>query len=171
MTETANISAETKLSGKYLTFALSGERYGFQILKVQEIIGVLPITRVPGTAGSVKGVINLRGKIIPIIDLRLKFSLAEAVYDEKTCIIVANVNMGSSLLLAGIIVDTVLEVLNFAQASIEPAPDYGSQLNTDSIIGLGRTADANVVILLDVNKIFSDSELKNFQGEENQASV
>lgn len=152
------------LAGKYLTFALKDEKYGIEILKVQELIGVMPMTRVPGHPDSIKGVINLRGKIIPIVDLRLKFNLEPIPYDDKTCIIVVNASIKGTELLVGIVVDTVLEVIPFNERQIEPAPNYGSHLNTETVLGLGRTSDSSVVILLDIEKGLEDQNFPKLDG-------
>lgn len=143
--------------GKYLAFAMSQERYGLEILKVQEIIGVVHITPVPRCPDYIKGVINLRGKIIPVFDLRMKFGLESIPYDEKTCIIVVHVNKGDQKIAIGIIVDTVLEVTSLTAADIEPAPNYGTQLDTSFITGMGKK-DGNLSILIDIEKVISDSE-------------
>ena len=145
-------------SGKYLTFALSKERYGLEILKVQEIIGVPNITKVPKCPSYIKGVINLRGKIIPVIDLRLKFKIDSIPYDEKTCIIVVTMQKSDQKISVGVIVDTVLEVVNFEPKHVEPAPDYGATLDTKFIIGLGRKENEIVNILIDIEKILSDGD-------------
>lgn len=142
------------LSGKYLTFALGNERYAFPILRVQEIIGMMHITQVPGTASFLKGVINLRGKVIPVIDLRLKFDMPPMAYNEKTCIVVVEVELeaDSGHVQMGVIVDTVLEVINLSTNNIERAPDYGVNLKIPFVLGIGRTEGESVVILVDVDK-------------------
>ncbi len=151
------------LAGKYLTFSLGQEKYGVEILKVQEIIGVMNITRVPRSPGAVKGVINLRGKIIPVIDLRLKFGMAEKEYDGKTCIIVVNLEIAGAKLPVGIVVDTVLEVTNFSAQEIEAAPDYGTSVNTNFILGMGQTRDASVAILVNIDRALNAEELAGIQ--------
>lgn len=143
------------LAGKYLTFSLSSERYGLEILKVQEIIGITNITRVPKCPPYIKGVINLRGKIIPLIDLRLKFGLRPVQYDHQTCIIVVHLKRGEQLLLIGLIVDTVLEVIDFANSEIETAPQYGTHIESSFIVGMGRKGEASLNILIDIEKVFS----------------
>lgn len=154
-------SSQINLAGRYLTFALSRERYGFEILKIQEIIGVTNITRVPKCPAYIKGVINLRGKIIPLVDLRLKFGLAPAPYNEKTCIIVVNIHLEEHHLSVGVIVDTVLEVVNFSQENIEPAPDYGTQLDSRFIIGMGRKPEGDLNILIDIERTLSNKDFEN----------
>lgn len=143
--------------GKYLTFTLAGEDYGIGILKVKEIIGIMSITTVPQTPDYIKGVINLRGKVIPVIDLRLKFALASTDYTERTCIIVVEIAGGSNSILMGILVDSVSEVLNIKSTDIEDTPNFGSRLNTDYILGMAKTG-GRVKILLDIDKVLSDNE-------------
>ncbi len=145
------------LAGKYLAFVLSQEKYGLQITKVQEIIGMMHITHVPRTANYLKGVINLRGKIIPVVDLRLKFGLPSIEPDDKTCILVVEVTLSGKSLAVGVIVDTVLEVLNFHVNQLEPAPEYGASLTTNFILGMGRSSTENVIILVDIEKALADT--------------
>ncbi len=140
--------------GKYLTFRLADEEYGIQILKVREINGIMEITSVPQMPMYMKGVINLRGKVIPVIDLRLQFGLAEAEYTEQTCIIV--VNVGREI---GIIVDTVSEVLDIDSENIEAPPDVGGAVDNSFILGMGKVGDA-VKILLDINNVLTTDELE-----------
>ena len=112
--------------GKYLTFSLAGEEYGIGILKVKEIIGMMSITTVPRTPIFVKGVINLRGKVIPVVDLRLKFGMEEMAYNERTCIIVVEIKGTGGSVLIGIVVDAVSEVLNIKGNDIEDTPTFGT---------------------------------------------
>jgi len=142
-----------QLEGKYLTFILADESYGLEILKVREIIGMMAITAVPRTPPFVKGVINLRGKVIPVIDLRLKFGISEVAHTEETCVIV--VDVGSVEM--GIIVDKVSEVLNIAAGEIEDTPSFGVSVDTDFILGLGK-ANGRVTILLDITRVMAGSE-------------
>jgi len=142
------------LEGKYLTFVLGDEEYGLEILKVREIIGLMDITPVPQTPVFIKGVINLRGKVIPVIDLRLKFGMEEAEPTEETCIIVVDIDDT----LMGILVDTVSEVLDIASGQIEPAPAFGSHISTEFILGMGKI-QGKVKILLDVGRVLSPEEL------------
>jgi purine-binding chemotaxis protein CheW len=139
--------------GKYLTFSLDSEEYGLEILKVREIIGIMDITSIPQMPGYVKGVINLRGKVIPVIDLRLKFGLEAAEYTEQTCIVV--VDVGS---LVGIIVDTVQEVLDIDASQIDPPPPLGASVDTTFIMGMGKVKD-DVKILLDIDQVLRSEEL------------
>jgi purine-binding chemotaxis protein CheW len=154
MTEaTLQARDSSQKAGKYLTFVLANEEYGLEILKVREIIGMMNITSVPRTPGFVKGVINLRGKVIPVIDLRLKFSMPEAQHTEETCIIVVNVGK----LEMGIIVDRVSEVLDIAGEEIEDTPSFGVSVDTRFILGMGK-ANGKVTILLDIDRVLSGSD-------------
>jgi purine-binding chemotaxis protein CheW len=144
----------TNREGKYLTFSLGEEEYGIGILKVKEIIGLLPITAVPRTPAYVKGVINLRGKVIPVIDLRIKFGMAEKGYNEKTCIIVVEIKGLNNSVLMGIVVDAVSEVLNIRAGEIEEAPRFGTNLELDYISGIAKI-NGGVKILLDIDKAIS----------------
>jgi purine-binding chemotaxis protein CheW len=152
------------IEGKYLTFLLGKEKYGVEILKVQEIIGVMTVTRVPRSPGCVKGVINLRGKIIPVIDLRLKFCMPEKDYDSKTCIIVVNLDVSGSKMPVGIVVDTVLEVSNLLAEEIEAAPDYGTAVETNFIMGMGQTKESQVTILINIDRALNAEELAGVAG-------
>lgn len=145
---------------KLLTFSLGEEGYGISILKVKEIIGMLDITQVPRTPSFIKGVINLRGKIIPIMDLRMKFGMDEKPYNERTCIIVLEIYMQGNERLLGVVVDTVAEVINIDAEEIEPAPQYGSKLEHNLIAGMGKIKD-RVVIILDIDEVvFCDEVVK-----------
>jgi purine-binding chemotaxis protein CheW len=142
-------------AGKYLTFILGNESYGIAVLKIREIIRVITITAVPQMPAYVKGVINLRGKIIPVVDLRLKFGLAKAETTERTCIIVVLVTLHSGVTSQmGLIVDGVEEVANIAAADIEETPDFGTKLDTDPILGMAKVWGV-VKTLLDVDKVVS----------------
>jgi len=144
--------------GKYLTFALAGEEYGIGILKVKEIIGLMTITTVPQTPTYVKGVINLRGKVIPVVDLRLKFGMEPMEYTDRTCIIVVEIRGAERTVLMGIVVDSVSEVLNIKGSEIEDTPNFGSKLNTAFILGMAKTNDS-VKILLDIDRVFREEDL------------
>ncbi len=153
------VKAMTIKTGKYLTFTLNEEEYGIGILKVKEIIGMMSITSVPRTPEFVKGVINLRGKVIPVMDLRLKFSMGEIPYTDRTCIIVVEIDSQDSTVLIGIVVDAVSEVLNIAEDEIEEAPAFGSRLDTDYILGMAKM-EGGVKILLDIDKVLSAKEIE-----------
>ena len=155
--QTASAETSLDIGGKYLTFLLDGEEHGVEILKVREIIGIMDITKVPQTPEFVEGVINLRGKVIPVIDLRTKFGLERAEYNDQTCIIVVDVGM-----LMGIIVDTVQEVHDIPMANIEPPPRMGASVDTSFILGMGKVKD-DVKILLDIDKVLTSEELVQVQ--------
>ena len=144
--------------GKYLTFSLDREEYGIGILKIKEIIGMMEITPVPKTPDFVKGVINLRGKVIPVIDLRLRFGMSEDDYTERTCIIVVEVEGQIGTILMGIVVDAVSEVMNIKGEDIEQTPNFGTKLNTEYILGMAKT-DGKVRILLDIDKVLNNAEI------------
>jgi len=145
-------------AGKYLTFALAGETYGLEILRVREIIAMMDITTVPRTPAFIKGVINLRGKVIPVVDLRLKFSFPEAVVSEETCIIVVDVRSVEM----GIMVDKVNEVLSIAASDIDDAPNFGANVDTDFIVGIGK-AGGKVTILLDIARVLTGAEMPHLE--------
>lgn len=143
---------------KLLTFSLGSEGYGISILKVKEIIGMMDITPVPKTPEFIKGVINLRGKIIPVMDLRTKFGMPEQEYNERTCIIVAEVDLKGVQKLLGVVVDMVSEVVTISDDQIEPPPEYGSSIEHNSILGIGKIKD-RVVIILDIDEVFVCEEI------------
>jgi purine-binding chemotaxis protein CheW len=151
-------TANAELAGKYLTFRLSHEEYGIGILKVVEIIKLMEITEVPRTPDFIRGVINLRGKVIPVVDLRGKFGMNTISDTAETCIIVVNVQAQSTAVQMGILVDTVSEVLDIAGADIEPAPRFGSDIDTAFILGMAKSK-GTVKILLDIDKILSGAEV------------
>jgi purine-binding chemotaxis protein CheW len=144
--------------GKHLTFSLGNEEYGIPILKVKEIIGLMEITHVPQTPEFIKGVINLRGKIIPIMDLRLKFRMCEREYNERTCIIVVEVDINHTKRPMGIVVDTVSEVVNIQSSEIEPPPQYGTKVESGFLTGLGKVK-GKVVMLLNIEQIINCEDL------------
>lgn len=147
--------------GKYLTFALGPEEYGLEILKVREIIGYMEITAVPQTPHYVKGVINLRGQVIPVIDLRTKFGMDTTDVTEETCIIVVEINQVSRVFNTGIIVDHVQEVLDIADENIEDAPQFGSSVDSNFILGMGKIGNS-VKILLDIDTVLNNTNLSHF---------
>jgi purine-binding chemotaxis protein CheW len=148
--------------GKYLTFTLANEDYGLEILKVREIIGLMDITAIPQTPAYVKGVINLRGKVIPVIDLRLKFGLPPMEYGERTCIIVVEVRTPATSIQMGVVVDTVSEVLNINGADIEAAPSFGTRVDTKYILGIAKARGA-IKILLDIDQVVGPRELAGIE--------
>lgn len=138
---------------KFLTFALGGEEFGLEILKVREIIALMEITRVPRMPGFIRGVINLRGKVIPVVDLRVKFGMQEVEDTLETCVIV--VFLGEMLM--GVIVDKVSEVLDIPEEDIEDTPDFGVSIDTGFIMGMGKPRD-KVIMLLDIDMVLSETE-------------
>src|SRR5581483_8939578 len=142
------VGAADHRAGKYLTFRLGAEEFGVRVDKVREIMGVQEITAVPQTPAYLKGVINLRGKVIPVVDLRLKFGLAEIEYTQRTCIVVVQVAGESGAVQVGLVVDAVSEVVNLAAADIENTPDFGEKLSTPFILGMAKLK-GKVKILLD----------------------
>lgn len=140
------------LAGKYLTFALGAEEYGLPVLKVREIIKVMDITQVPQVPAHVRGVINLRGKVIPVIDLRAKFGLPHQDYTERTCIVVVDVALTTTRVMLGVVVDAVSEVLNVTAAEIDQAPEFGSHVTTEYMLGLAKVK-GTVKILLDLDRV------------------
>jgi purine-binding chemotaxis protein CheW len=157
VTSPDNRSQETVLEkeGKYLTFVLGLEEYGLEILKVREIIGYMDITSVPRTPVYVKGVINLRGQVIPVVDLRTKFGMQTTETTDQTCIIVVEIKQSGCKFNTGIIVDRVQEVLDIAGRDIEESPKFDSSVNTDFILGMGKVGET-VKILLDIDKVLGD---------------
>lgn len=144
--------------GKYLTFTLADEEYGIGILKIKEIIGMMPITTVPQTPEFVKGVINLRGKVIPVIDLRLRFGIESIDYTERTCIIVVEIEGSVGTVQIGIVVDSVSEVLNIKGEDIEDTPTFGTKLDTNYIFGMAKM-EGGVKILLDIDRVLNSKEI------------
>ncbi|MGV1099900.1 chemotaxis protein CheW [Thiovibrio sp. JS02] len=168
--EAASVTAQgvgqgcSELAGKYLTFSLGKEDYGVGILSVREIIGVMEITAVPHTPTYIKGVINLRGRVIPVLDLRLKFGMSPQEYNERTCIIVVEVQGQTAPVQVGMVVDSVSEVLNVAAGEIEPPPSLGTSAETENILGMAKIK-GEVKILLDVDKVVGEGLLKQFESQ------
>jgi len=146
-------------SGKYLTFQLGKEEFAIQVLRVREIMGVQDITAVPQTPPYVKGVLNLRGKVIPVVDLRLKFGMPELEYTPRTCIIVVQIESEGAPVLTGVIVDGVAEVLTLQGDDIEDTPDFGRGVATPYLLGMAKIK-GKVKILLDINKVMSAQEMR-----------
>jgi purine-binding chemotaxis protein CheW len=147
-------------AGKYLTFHLANEEFGIRVLKVREIMGLQEITAVPQTPSHVKGVINLRGKVVPVVDLRLKFGLPAAEYTQRTCIIVTQVQGETAPVLVGIVVDGVSEVLNLSGQEIENTPDFGDDAGVRYLLGMAKVK-GKVKILLDIDQVLSTQDLHN----------
>ncbi|OUW17193.1 MAG: chemotaxis protein CheW [Opitutales bacterium TMED158] len=146
------------VSGKFLTFLLADEAYGVEVLRIREIIRMQKITPVPQMPLHVKGIINLRGKVIPVVDLRLKFNLPAEEATERTCVIVVDVESGQGVsTLLGLVVDAVEEVLNITESEVEPSPDFGTELSAECCLGIAKIKDS-IKTLLDIEKVVS-SEL------------
>lgn len=153
------VPATDPRAGKYLTFKLGKEEFGIQVLRVKEIMGVQDITAVPGTPPHLKGVLNLRGKIIPVVDLRLKFAFPDAPFTQTTCIVVVQVLQESETSMIGLIVDGVCEVLNLAASDIENPPDFGEGVDTPFVLGIAMVK-GGVKILLKIEDVLTLQELR-----------
>jgi purine-binding chemotaxis protein CheW len=141
-----------KVAGKYLTFSLQGEEFGLQILRVREIIGMVDITPVPNTPPYIRGVINLRGKVIAVVCLRLKFGLPFQEPDERTCIIVVEAKRQDDTILMGVVVDRVNEVSDVKAGAIEPPPSFGISVDTSYLVGMAKVSE-KVKMLLDIDRV------------------
>lgn len=144
--------------GKHLVFLLGGSSYGIPILEVSDINGLMEITPIPKTPDYIKGVINLRGKVIPVMDLRLKFGMPEKEYDKQTCIIIVNISIGKINRQMGVLVDTVSEVFDIPLTEIEAPPNYGAQSEEDFINGIGKVK-GKLVVLLNIEKVLRSEEI------------
>ena len=149
-------------AGKYLTFKLGKEEFGIQVLHVREIMGIQDITGVPGTPAHLKGVINLRGKIIPVVDLRLKFAFPDAPFTQTTCIVVVQVVQEGEQTMIGLIVDGVSEVLNLSGSDIENPPDFGEGVDTPFVLGIAKFK-GTVKILLRIEDVLTLKELRGLE--------
>lgn len=139
-------------AGKYLTFELAHEEYGVPVLKVREIVRMTDITPVPRMPRHVRGVINLRGKVIPVIDLRLKLGFPQQDYTERTCIVIVEVSLTSGRVLMGMVVDRVADVLNITSEDVDPTPEFGERVQTDYMRGVARVK-GRVKILIDLDRV------------------
>jgi purine-binding chemotaxis protein CheW len=147
------------LQGKYLTFKLADEDYGVGILKVKEIIGIMAITPIPQSPLYVKGVINLRGKVIPVIDLRMKLGIQINDFTEKSCVIVVEIaNLQKQIIPMGCVVDEVSEVVNIKSSDIEESPNFGTKLKTDFILGIAKIS-GSIKMLLDIDEVICQADL------------
>jgi purine-binding chemotaxis protein CheW len=155
--ETTPVTGVAALAGKYLTFALAKEEYGLPVLRVREIIKMMDITEVPQVPSHIKGVLNLRGKVIPVIDLRVKFGFPQGEVTQRTCIIVVEVALGASRVMMGIIVDQVSEVLNITADEIEQTPEFGEHVCTDYMKGVAKVK-GTVKILLDLDCVLGTDD-------------
>jgi len=156
--QTPDTLARESRGGKYLTFALNSEEFGIEILKVREIIGSIEITAMPRAPSYVRGVTNLRGEVISVIDLRAKFGMKPVAPTTNTCIIVVEIQADGHKTSSGIVVDRVSEVLNVPADQIEPSPTYGPAVEMSFILGIGKIG-RSVKILLDIDKVLSDEEV------------
>ncbi len=147
----------TLKGGKFLTFLMANEKYGLEILKVREIMGMMDVTSVPTTPPFIRGVINLRGKVIPVVDLRRKFGIEAKEDTERTCIIVVHLVHAAQEMTMGIIVDEVSDVLEISQDQIEPPPSFGANIRTDFILGMGKS-EQKVMTLLDIDRVLTEQE-------------
>jgi purine-binding chemotaxis protein CheW len=154
----ATVKAMAHREGKYLAFTLGGEEYGIGILKIREIIGMLPVTSVPRMPEHVKGVVNLRGNVIPVVDLRLRFGMESIPYTDRTCIIVVVAEGDQAQVVIGIVVDAVSEVLAIKAEDIAPTPNFGTRLDTDYILGMAKM-QGGVKILLDIDRVLGSEEV------------
>ncbi|MCW8130054.1 MAG: purine-binding chemotaxis protein CheW [Planctomycetota bacterium] len=152
-------------AGKYLSFKLGNEEYGVAILKVQEIIGIMTVTRVPRTPDCIRGVINLRGKVIPVLDLRRKFGFDTIKDTDRTCIIVVRIEQRDARVTMGVLVDDVSEVLDISPDQLEEPPSFGASVRTDFILAMGKVG-AKVVMLLDIDKVLGQTELTQIKAPE-----
>lgn len=155
---TADSRSSDPATSQYLTFTLAGESYGVDILRVREIKGWTPVTRIPNTPEHMRGVLNLRGTIVPIIDMRMRFNLEHAEYTPVTVVIVLSVRTGAGDRVIGIVVDSVSDVLDVTPEEIKPSPDFGGSVNTEFINGLATVND-HMVMLLDIDKMLTSDEM------------
>jgi purine-binding chemotaxis protein CheW len=162
--------AAAQRHGKYLTFHLGREEFGIQVVHVREIMGLQDITAVPQTPPFLKGVINLRGKIIPVVDLRLKFGFKESEYTNSTCIVVVQVRRPDETIQMGLIVDSVAEVLNLSAEEIDDTPNFGDGLTTPHLLGIAKVKGA-VKILLNIDCVLTLQELRGLEGLSEQALI
>ncbi len=153
-TSSASTAAKDGIGREFLAFTLGSEEYGIDILKVQEIRGYEAVTRIANAPEFIKGVINLRGIIIPVVDMRIKFNLGTPVYDQFTVVIILNI--GGRIM--GMVVDSVSDVTTLSPDQIKPAPEMGTAFNSDYMIGLG-TIDERMLILMDIDKLMSSGEM------------
>jgi purine-binding chemotaxis protein CheW len=159
LTPTDQNTAKADLrAGKYLVFHLGEEEFGIQVQKVREIMGVQDVTQVPQTPPHVKGVINLRGKVIPVVDLRLKFNMPAREYTQRTCIIVVQIAGARGTMQMGVVVDGVSEVLNIAGADVEDTPSFGKEVEVPYVMGLAKLK-GKVKILLDIDQVMTARDL------------
>lgn len=158
VTQGQNRTKAAGAAGKYLTFTLAGEDYGVPALKVREIIRIMDITAVPHVPSYVRGVINLRGKVIPVVDLRQKLGFSTREYDERTCIVVVEIVLAGQKTLMGLVVDTVSEVLNIVPDELADTPEFGGHVQTQDVLAMAKIK-GRVKILLDVDRLLGGESL------------
>ena len=151
-------TAEMTETTQYLTYKLDEEVFALDISKVREVLDFTTVTKVPRTPGFMRGVINLRGSVVPVVDLRLKFGMSATEKTVNTCVIITEVTVDGETTVLGALADSVQEVIDLGQGQIEPAPRIGTKLNTDFIKGMGKQ-DERFIIILDIDKVFSVDEL------------
>lgn len=154
-------------TSQFLTFTLDEEQYAVDVAKVREVLEYTKVTRVPRMPEFMCGVINLRGSVVPVIDLRLKFGLPAAEKTINTSIVVMEINLADEILVLGALTDSVKEVIDMEPKDIEPAPKIGARLNTEFIKGMGKKND-NFVIILDIDRVFSSDDVLNVKGMEKE---
>ena len=159
----ATITMRDAKSNKFVTFQLAAEDYGIQVTNVKEIVGMLRITQIPGMPGFVRGVVNLRGKVIPVIDLRRRFDMEAKEYDVRTPIIVVELEDRQGTSLIGMVVDSVSEVLNIPEDDIEDPPSFGTDVDTSFMLGMAKTSQG-VKSLLDIKRILAEEYLEVLDG-------
>ena len=156
-----DLSSSTQTT-QYLTFRLDGETFAIEISRVREVLDFTVITKVPGTPDFVRGVINLRGNVVPVVDMRLKFGMTETEKTVNTCVIIVEIALDGETAVLGALADSVQEVIDFGPGQVEPAPKIGMRLNTEFIKGLGKRTGPGgdrFIIILDIDKVFSGTEL------------
>ena len=144
--------------GQYLGFSLAGEEYGVAILRVKEILEYDTVTKVPTTPASIRGVINLRGSVVPVVDLAVRFGLPESVVTKRSCIVVVEVELGGEPTVMGLLAESVSQVIDLEAGEIEPPPPFGTHVRVDCLLGMGK-AGKKFVLLLDVDKVLSTDDL------------
>ena len=144
---------------QYLGFHVAGEEYAVGILRVREILEYDTITRVPGTPASIRGVINLRGSVVPVVDLALKLGLPESPLTKRTCIVIVEVDLDGERTVMGVMADSVTQVIDLSPEDIEPPPTFGTRVHVDYLLGMGK-AGKKFILLLDIDRVLSSSELQ-----------
>lgn len=161
---------ETTTLSQYLTFKLGEETYALDVTHVREVLEVIPITTLPRTSEHMRGVINVRGSVVPVLDLRLRFGMSRTENTINTCIVVLDVAAGGSSVVLGAMVDSVQEVLDFDASQIEPAPRIGSGVGREYLTGIGKH-DERFVLILDIRKVFNGEDVQAARGAEEKAAV